>query len=157
MENNTPHEPIRTSNHRNPMAFNKSAYWIHFKAHRWNKKIYCKANKHFKWTVNAELHWVLSVISVYRPIVQQAKAPFKWRFLFYREVAAISATYPNLNGTSFPENIDSFPKKTEPGIEDLTKIEQYHGPSMLRMTWQELMQFSLLILNLKQCSSMLRH
>ena len=41
--------------------------------------------------------------------MQQAKAPFKWRFLFYREVAAISATYPNLNGTSFPENIDSFP------------------------------------------------
>ena len=59
--------------------------------------------------------------------MQQAKAPFKWRFLFYREVAAISATYPNLNGTSFPENIDSFPKKTEPGIEDLTKIEQYHA------------------------------
>lgn len=59
--------------------------------------------------------------------MQQAKAPFKWRFLFYREVAAISATYPNLNGTSFPESIDSFPKKTEPGIEDLTKIEQYHA------------------------------
>ena len=85
--------------------------------------------------------------------MQQAKAPFKWRFLFYREVAAISATYPNLNGTSFPENIDSFPKKTEPGIEDLTKIEQYHA----KYAAHDLAGANAILLSLKQCSSMLRH